>query len=441
MQLIFDPYGAIVNIRRPAGNLQDIHVAGFDSALLDFRTVCKEECFLHMTRARREASAEGQPFLPDEPEKISSVAMPLITSSREKGLSLPGAMAPVVPCDRTNPIMNDMQSNLARESAICAIESGCDFCIVPPLFAGIPLEEERKVNIDFYRSFLPVLAKHPEAVERKFQILLENECRDHGGHLVRGILSDPQDALDWLSELNDAARESFGYDAFGFCLNIGHANICGQDPDEMTPVLKDYLSAVILTDNSGHDDSEYLPFGSASKGVDASFAGENTNWRSVIRGLRKIHYNGPLIFSMADTLQSFPVFVRPQLLTFAKAIADFFIWQLTMEQTIAKYSHVVLFGAGNMCRNYMMDYGEKYPPLFTCDNNSKRWGEDFCGLKIESPEKLKDLPEDTGIFICNEFYTEIRMQLESMGIKSGIEYYSDRYPNTEARKRLKGLWK
>ncbi len=441
MKLIFDPYETIINIRRPAGNLRDIHTAGFDSVLLDFRTACKEEYFMHMTRSRKEAAAEGQPFLPDEPEKTGTVVAPLLSACGEQGLKISGAMAPVIPYDRSNPAMNDIQKGLARESVACAIEQGCRFCIVPPLFVGIPIEDERKVNMDYYRSFLTVLKEHPKAADAKFQILLENECRDHGGHLVRGILSDPQDALDWLSELNDTARKTLGYDAFGFCLNIGHANICGQDLDEITPVLKNCISSVILTDNSGHEDGEYLPFASASKGASSIIAEGNTNWLSVIRGLRKIHYDGPVIFSMADTLRSFPVFVRPQLLIFAKSVADFFVWQLTMEQTIAKYSHIVLFGAGNMCRNYMMDYGEKYPPLFTCDNNSKRWGEEFCGLKIESPEKLKDLPEGTGIFICNEFYTEIRTQLESMGVSAGIEYYSDRYPNTEARKRLKGLWK
>lgn len=438
MKVMFDPFGSIVRIQRPAGNLSDIHKAGYGSVLLDMRAGCPANYFLHMTRERNQAKAEGFAFLPDEPFRMEEVMKAFLDACHRENLDVDGALVPVLPSDRSNPQMNDFQQGLSLEGVKYALKAGCKWCIVPPLFAGIPLEEEKTRNMDFYRSFIPVLK---EASSTGFRILLENECRDHGGHLVRGILSDPREAAEWLEELNAEAMDALGYEAFGICLNIGHANICGQDVDEMTPVLQKYIGAVVLTDNNGHEDGEYLPFGSASKGVGANFAGENTNWRSVIRGLRKIHYDGPLIFSMADTLWTIPVFVRPQLLVFSKTIAEFFIWQLTMEQTIAKYSHVVLFGAGNMCRNYMMDYGEKYPPLFTCDNNSKRWGEEFCGLKIESPEKLKDLPEDTGIFICNEFYTEIRAQLESMGIKSGIEYFSDRYPNTEARKRLKGLWK
>lgn len=442
MKMIFDPLGAVIKLKRPDGNISDIRNAGFSQALLDFRMVCPPESFLHMTRSRNEAAAEGDIFLPDEPDRIGETVKPFLNACRGLDMQVNGAMAPVIPPDRSNPAMNDYQRALSEASVRCAMESGCEWCIVPPLFVGIPLDEERDVNIEFYKSFLPILKEYFEKhSEGEFKILLQNQCRDHSGHLVRGILSDAGEAVDWLKELNEESVKVLGREVFGFCLNIGHVNICGQDLDEITLVLGDYLDVVVLTDNNGSEDSEMLPFMCASRGTGAVAASADTDWLSVIRGLRNIHYDGPVVLTMADTLSSFPVFIRPQLLHFARTVADFFIWQLTMEQTIAKYSHVVLFGAGNMCRSFMMDYGEKYRPLFTCDNNRSRWGEEFCGLTIEPPEKLLDLPEDTGIFICNDYYTEIREQLEYMGVKSGIEYFSDRYPNTIARKRLKGLWK
>ena len=87
----------------------------------------------------------------------------------------------------------------------------------------------------------------------------------------------------------------------------------------------------------------------------------------------------------------------------------------------------------------MKNYGEKYPPLFTCDNNPARWGEDFYGIKIESPEKLRDLPENTGIFICNIYYREIEKQLQDMGITEGIEFFNDEFLQTFYMDRLRGL--
>ncbi len=442
MDLVIDTYGLFRHIRQPYGNIADVKVAGFENALLDFRSACPPNDFLHMTRSRRDAAAEGDVFLPDEPDRIGETVQPFLDACHRQGVRVIGAMTPVIPSDRSNPAMNDYQCALSHASVRCAMESGCGWCIVPPLFVGLPLDEEKSANIDFYRSFIPLLKdffdKNPD---QNFKILLQNQCRDHSGHLVRGILSDADEAAEWLRELNAEAIHILGREAFGFCLHIGHVNICGQDLDEITPVLADQIDAVILTDNDGSEDCEMLPFTCASRGAGSAIASADTDWLSVIRGLRNIHYDGPVIFAMADTLSSFPVFIRPQLLCFARTVADFFTWQLTMEQTIAKYSHVVLFGAGNMCRSFIMDYGEKYRPLFTCDNNQSRWGSEFCGLTIEPPQKLMDLPEDTGIFICNEYYTEIREQLESMGVKSSIEYFSDRYPNTIARKRLEGLWK
>jgi len=442
VNVIFDTYGLFRHFKQPKGNVSDVNAAGFTGVLLDLRSACPPEYFMHMTRSRNETKAEGDIFLPDEPDRIGETVKPFLDACRGFDMQVKGAIAPVIPLDRSNPAMNDYQRALSFASVRCAMDSGCGWCIVPPLFVGVPLEKEKTVNIDFYRSFLPVLKEFFDRnPDENFKILLQNQCRDHSGHLVRGILSDADEAAGWLRELNDEAVKVLGREAFGFCLHIGHTNICGQDLDEITPVLKDQIYAVILTDNDGHEDCEMLPFTCASRGAGGILAGADTDWLSVIRGLRNIYYDGPIIFAMADTLSSFPVLIRPQLLSFAKTVADFFTWQLTMEQTIARYSHVVLFGAGNMCRSFMMDYGDKYRPLFTCDNNRSRWGEEFCGLTIEPPEMLLDLPEDTGIFICNEYYTEIREQLESMGVKSGIEYFSDRYPNTIARKRLKGLWK
>lgn len=75
----------------------------------------------------------------------------------------------------------------------------------------------------------------------------------------------------------------------------------------------------------------------------------------------------------------------------------------------------------------MKCYGEKYPPLYTCDNDKNVWGTDFCGLTVKAPQSLKELPEDCAIFICNIYYKEIREQILEMGVKNPIEYFNDEY--------------
>jgi len=123
----------------------------------------------------------------------------------------------------------------------------------------------------------------------------------------------------------------------------------------------------------------------------------------------------------------------------AKSIADYFKWQIEIERLLKKYQSRVLFGAGNMCRNYMKCYGEQYPPLYTCDNNNSLWGTDFCGLEVKPPENLKQLPEDCAIFICNIYYREIKQQLDNMGIKNPIAYFNDEYMPTFYFDRLEDM--
>lgn len=75
----------------------------------------------------------------------------------------------------------------------------------------------------------------------------------------------------------------------------------------------------------------------------------------------------------------------------------------------------------------MKCYGEKYPPLYTCDNDKSVWDTKFCGLTVKNPQDLKTLPEDCAIFICNIYYNDIREQILEMGVKNPIEYFNDEY--------------
>ena len=143
MKMIFDPLGAVIKNKHPEGNIADIRDAGFSQVLLDFRMTCPSSCFLHMTRSRSEAAAEGDVFLPDEPDRMGETVQPFLDVCRKLKIQVPGAMAPVIPSDRSNPVMNDYQRALSFASVRCAMDSGCGWCIVPPLFVGVPLEKEK----------------------------------------------------------------------------------------------------------------------------------------------------------------------------------------------------------------------------------------------------------------------------------------------------------
>lgn len=252
------------------------------------------------------------------------------------------------------------------------------------------------------------------------KLLLQNLCREVNGHYVRGICSDAKEAARWIDELNEVT----GTQVFGFCVDIGALNLCGQNPYEFIHTLGSRIKAVIIRENDGQHDYAQLPF------TCVAHRQSQTDWLGVIRGIREIEFDGYLIMDFADTASAFSPLLRTQLMSMAKSIAEYFKWQVEIETVLKKHTSRVLFGAGNMCRNYMKTYGEQYPPLFTCDNNKNLWGTEFCGLEIKAPECLKELPADCAIYICNVYYREIEQQLRDMGIKNPIEYFNDEYMPT-----------
>ena len=228
---------------------------------------------------------------------------------------------------------------------------------------------------------------------------------------------DAAEAAEMVDSLNRAAGE----ERFGFCMDVGACNLCGQNLHDFVLGLGRRLKAVILSDNDGSRMASLLPFSAAYQGQSL------TDWLNLIRGLRAVRFDGVLVFRFGDTAASFSPILRPQLMALAKATGDYIRWQVEMEALLRKYPSRALFGAGNMCRAYMKCYGEEFPPLFTCDNNKARWGEWFCGLTVEPPERLRDLPPDAAIFICNVYYREIEEQLRGMGLSNPIEYFNDEY--------------
>ncbi len=423
MIVVCNPTGTLPQLPRPAQAVIDMMKAGFSSAVLDVGLACDEREFIGMARARREAEACKRPYIPDQPEAIGSVLNPYREECEKRGISLPVAKAPGLPKDRRSTDLNQIYRRMAEESVKLAVKTGCDAVVVRPIFIGQTFETAWQTNREFYLSLVSLL----DGSDTK--LLLENQCKDSEGHLIRGICADPEEAASWIDRLN---QESGG-EYFGFCMNTGSYNLCGQDMYECAVTLGKRVKAVILRDCDGHEEASMLPFTSVSKNQ------FRTDWLSLIRGLREIEFDGILIFEAEDTLCPASQLLRPQILSMEKAVADFFVWQIGLEETIKKYRQIVLFGAGNMCLNYLKNYGEKYPPLFTCDNNKDRWGEEFYGLKIHDPADLLSLPEGTGIFICNMFYREIEEQLRDMGVTGGIEYFNDEYLPVISMKRLKGL--
>lgn len=408
MNIVFSPNG-IVDGNRFKQGIRDIVNVGVFSILLELKWYYPEWELENLGKPSTISSIKTKKD--KQPSELYSQAKAFLVGCKEENINIPIIHAPYLSRNTKRDDLYNVLLDLSKESIKICDEISCRYIIIRPIFAGVSLEEEWKVNREYYIS-LAKLAK-----EHNVMILLENQCKYVNGHLVRGICADPYEAVEWIDKLN----QEVGEERFGFCMDVGVCSLCGQDMREFATVVGSRIKAVICRDCNVPIENAMLPFTAVGQGQ------TKMNWLDLIRGLREIDFDGHFILDFSDTAKVFSPILKPQLLQLAKAIADYFKWQIELESLLKKYKKIVLFGAGNMCRNYMKCYGEKYPPLFTCDNNKNLWGSEFCGLEVKKPEVLKDLPNDCAIFICNIYYREIEKQLKSIGVNNPIEFFNDEY--------------
>lgn len=389
---------SIISMERPWQGITDLKNAGLDRIFVSIYVGFPES---------KEKMEDG--FLRKySPETVGERYEAIIDKCSECNIQIAFMKAPVVSLTTDiHTVLPMLKISIIQSLALCK-RAKCSLLLIE-----LPhqLVEDSKEGKQIVRDYLVDVAL--EARKYGVMILLKNQTRSVGGHLLRGFCAEAGEAAEWIDQLNG----ELGDDTFGFCVDIGVCNICGNDIQSFINILGNRTKAVILRDNDGYREASMLPFTHVDFGTD---------WLGVIRGLRSISFDGELAVDFSSTYSAFSPMIRPALYLLAQRIAEYFKWQVEIENNLKKYKQFVLFGAGNMCRNYMKCYGDKYPPLFTCDNNSKIWGTTFEGLEVKPPEALKSLSGDCCVVICNIYYREIEMQLREMGIMN-IGYFNDEY--------------
>ena len=403
MQISYNHIG-IVDVWKPNRGLKQMKEAQIQNIVLDFSQICKVFRKEELEQFDGTAKKPKEWIFREKPEQIIEVAREFAEKCKNSGAMIPLAIMP------SFSLMDQEQDigclySLLKESMRACGECGIQKVVVSPL------EADWDTNRKFFEQVLTWAKTY------HLRILLKNCCKLFRGHYVRGVCSEARKAKKWVTQLNEMAQE----ECFGFCMDMGACNVCGQNMHEFAIELGDKMEAVFVKDNIGEEPGAMLPFSCIAKHA------SRTDWLSLFRGLRKIHFDGVLVLDAHDSINAAPLQLRGGLLQYIKSVGDYLKWQLELEQELARYQKRVLFGAGNMCRNYMKCYGTQYPPLFTCDNNSAIWGTTFEGLEVKNPQELCKLPEDCAIFICNIYYDEIKSQLIAMGVKNPICYFNDEF--------------
>lgn len=143
-------------------------------------------------------------------------------------------------------------------------------------------EEMIKESVDFYRSLIPYCEKYniKVAVENMWQ-------RDDEGHCVPSVCGTAEDFKAMMEELN--------HPCFVACLDIGHAQLVGEDIPDMIRTLGPWLKALHVHDVEPDQDLHVIPY-----------LGKIEVWDEILMALHEIGYDGELTFEADNTLIHMP---------------------------------------------------------------------------------------------------------------------------------------
>lgn len=137
-------------------------------------------------------------------------------------------------------------------------------------------EELFEHNIKYYRSLIPYAEGY------NVKIATEN--------ISDGITRTAKGLSKLLNALNN--------EIFTVCYDVGHANICGQNPADMIREIGKHIEGTHIHDNDGVSDCHTLPFYG------------NIDWEDVMKAFADISYEGNLNYEAGLFVHNTPVNLR-----------------------------------------------------------------------------------------------------------------------------------
>ena len=180
---------------------------------------------------------------------------------------------------------------------------GCPGVVIHPVeYTG---DIAREGNLRMYRHLIPAAKKYG------VKILLENIFARFNGRFKQGRMSHPEEAIEYFDMLNAEA----GFEAFGFCFDVGHAIITCQDIPAFIRRMGHRITNLHIHDNNGLDDLHLMPYSCLTTG--ANFV---SDWDGIVEALRDIGYRGALCFETFKSVRIMPEAVRGEVLSLISAI-------------------------------------------------------------------------------------------------------------------------
>lgn len=186
---------------------------------------------------------------------------------------------------------------------------GCPALVVHPVVRD-DKQVEWETNLAIYRRLMPTAKKYGVT------ICLENMFTAPNGHILAGACADAEEACRYIDQLNEEAGEEI----FGYCFDIGHANLTGRHLYRDLVTLGKRLTVLHIHDNDSIDDLHLIPYTQKRRGA--------VDWEGFIRGLRDAGYEGPLDFETFAGVGLVPQELNAAALRFIAEIGRYFAAKL-----------------------------------------------------------------------------------------------------------------
>lgn len=289
------------NYDDPEGSIRFIKECGFDS--IDYNIDNRLPGSLI-----RKGEVGG--FFDMSVEEMLEYHRPLKEALAKYGVSVSQMHGPFPVWIPDNDRVNEYLIMATEKSLAVAEYLGCPAVVVHPVTISSDKLAEWDTNMDIYRKLMPAAKKYG------VKICLENLFAGFNGRCIEGVCSDVHEACRYLDTLNCEAGE----DIFGFCLDVGHANLTKKNINQYVTFLGDRLTNLHIHDNDSEKDLHLMPYTQTLGGNKTA-----TDWEGFIEGLHEIKYKGDLCFETFYAVDTFPKELHGDVLKLISAIGRYMV--------------------------------------------------------------------------------------------------------------------
>ena len=243
-------------------------------------------------------------------EEMLEYHRPLKEALQEYGVTVSQMHGPFPVWIPDNDKVNEYMIMATEKSLAVAEYLGCPAVVVHPVTIEADKLLEWETNMEIYRKLMPAAKKYG------VKVCLENLFTKYSNRYIEGVCADVHEACRYLDTLNYEAGE----DIFGFCLDVGHANLTKKNINQYVTFLGDRLTNLHIHDNDSEKDLHLMPYTQTLGGNKTA-----TDWEGFIEGLREIKYKGDLCFETFYAVDTFPEELHGDVLKLISAIGRYMV--------------------------------------------------------------------------------------------------------------------